>query len=184
MKTLALFATLSLIGLGAFAAEPLPLQNDSAKWGWTAFGHGVDDSGVNASERFFWVAVNWTASTWGNGMFFKTEAPIDVTPYKKLTVSVSAQQPSKTKIQLQLLTADHAVLGTNPAEPFLLKDVGETVIVADISQMVPVQAEKDQREFIPDQDLKKVDRVQIIFLKPEGDETKNVLKFKEMKLLP
>ena len=58
------------------------------------------------------------------------------------------------------------------------------MIVANISQMVPIQAEQGQREFIPDQDLKKVDRVQIIFLKPKGDEAKNVLKFKDMKLTP
>jgi hypothetical protein len=181
MKTLAFIVLAAL----TIAAEPMPLKNEGiAKWGWTAFGHGVEDSGVNATEGFFWIAVNWTASTWGNGTFYKRDEPMDVSPYKKISLVVSAQQPTKTKIQIQLLTADNAVFGSDPNAPYTIKDGEETLIETDITAMVPIQAEKDQREFIPDQDLKKVDRVQIIFLKPEGDETKNVLKFKDMKLIP
>jgi len=184
MKT-ALILIVWTIGFTATAVEPMPLKNDSStKWGWIAFGHGVEDSGVNASEDFFWVSVNWPKSTWGNGIYFKGEGPINVTPFKKISVKVSSQQPSKTKIQIEFLTADNAVLGTDPGNLFSLKDGEETLIEADISQMVPIQAEQEQRAFMPDEDMKKIDRVQIIFIKPEGEEMKNVLKFKDMKLLP
>lgn len=184
MKITCALLTLAMAPLACLAAEPMPLKVEgAAKWGWTAFGHGVEDSGVNATEDFVWVAVNWPASTWGNGMFFKQDGPIDVSQYKRVSFKVSAQQPTQTKLRVEFLTADNAVLGTDPNNPFQLKEGEETLIEADISKMVPVQAEKDQREFIIDQDLKKVDRVQVIFLKPDGSETKNVLKFRDGQLV-
>jgi hypothetical protein len=185
MKTTFVFLALAVTPLVLTAAEPMPLKTEGvAKWGWTAFGHGVEDSGVNAAEDFVWVAVNWPASTWGNGFFFKQDGPIDVSGFKRVSFKASSQQPTKAKFRIEFLTADNAVLGSDPNSPFELKEGEETLIEADISKMVPIQAEKDQREFILDQDLKKVDRVQIIFLKPEGNETKNVLKFRDGKLEP
>lgn len=187
MKTFSLILTLWAVASAAMAIDPMVLKNDSnTTWGWTAFGHGLNDSGIDESDGTLWVALNWAESTWGDGIYYKDKggAPIDVTPYKKISVKVSTEAPSKTVIRIELLSSDNAVLGTDPEKPYTLKATGETLIEADISKMIPVQAEKDQRAFIPAQDLKKVDRIQITFLKPEDKETKNTLKFKEMKLLP
>jgi hypothetical protein len=181
-------AAFQLLLAGAvLAADVLELKDaGAANWGWKAFGHGVDDSGVKKSEDSFWVAVNWPNSTWGNGMFFKSpEGPIDATKYKKVAVKIRSQSPTQAKFRIELLTKDNAVYGSDPATPFTLREGEETTVVVEIASMVPVQAEQGQREFMPDEDLKKIDRVQILFLKPDdAAEARNVLSFKDIQLLP
>jgi hypothetical protein len=186
MKFTTLLACITLISPSLFAAEPTPLKNEGeAKWGWFAFGHGIQDSGVNKSEDCYWAAVDWGATSWGNGMFYKFEAPKDLTGFKKVTFKANSTGPTQAKIHVQLKTADGAVFGTPEDTGFSLKPGQDTLIEADFASMVPIQAEQGQRAFQNPADLKAVDQVLILFMKPpDASEGKNLLQFKEMKLLP
>lgn len=184
MKIILVLSLIFHLSSPLFAADPLPLKKDGdAKWGWFAFGHGIQDSGVSRGDEGYWMAIDWPATTWGNGTFYKFASPVDASGYKKISFKAGSQLPTKAGIRVEMMTEDNAVIGTPTDKAMILKDGQETLIEVDVATLVPIQAEKNQREFrIPD-DLKAIDRVQILIMKPDGED-KNILKFKDMKLLP
>ncbi len=134
---------------------------------WLLFGHGVQDSSINAGIGEVVIDVNWQQAAWGVGGLIAFDQPIDGRRVTSLVVEVMTLNGMPTRVVAGVATADDAHMIFPHDRGYEVTSRMQT-LTFPFADFVRDKPEVTSRDFAVS-DWQKVQQVKLLFLKPESD---------------
>jgi len=162
-----LFLAFSIVGLvfpQTTFAEHLLFKPDHPKGGWRGFGVGYDDSTVNLRKNEIQIIANWKRATWGVGMMFSLDQPIDGKGIKAIRAKVKSSNGSPITIFAGLSTKNDANIEVPRNKALEITNKWQ-IFEFPVREMVPLKPSHDAPLF-SDSDWQKIQLIKLIITKP------------------
>lgn len=139
--------------------------SDEGLGGWKGFGTGYADGNADAVSKEIQIDVIWSNASWGVGLMYVLNGPIDGSKLQSIRLDVRTVEGSNTRVFAGIATKGEANLTQNARLAEKVNDQWRTVEFP-ISEMRIDRPEKNSPVFGPS-DWKKIQIVKILFKKPK-----------------
>ncbi len=133
---------------------------------WFTLGNGISSLHIDVASKQIRMGVDWQQASWGVGIMYLCQKPLDATQLKSLHVSLATVNNSQTKAVFAIAAEDGAGMSTPPESAIPINAQNQSIIFP-CSVMIKDATAEATREFT-DQDWSAVQLLKILFSKPEN----------------